>query len=58
MSDTKQEKQALFSKNGILKSSRWKGDRAVLEELLEEDKRYSVKDIDGILKAFYGKVVK
>lgn len=58
MSEAKQEKQALLGKTGILKSERWRGDRTVLEELLEDDKRYSVKDVDGILNAFYGKVVK
>jgi hypothetical protein len=55
----KEKKKILgFSKEKILESKKYQKNRDALSALLEEDKKYSYKQVDDILKNFYQKEVK
>ena len=48
----KKEKATKFSKAQILKAEKYKGQHDIIDALLAADKKYSLEDIDKIIKNF------
>ncbi len=52
-----EEIEVAFSKEQILKSSRYVDKRDILNALLEDDKRYRLKEVDTFISDFLKKEV-
>ncbi|BAK55907.1 hypothetical protein SFBM_0127 [Candidatus Arthromitus sp. SFB-mouse-Japan] len=52
-----EEIEVAFSKEQILKSSRYVDKRDILNALLEDDKRYKLKEVDTFISDFLKKEV-
>lgn len=52
-----EEIEVAFSKEQILKSSRYVDKRDILNALLEDDKRYKLKEVDMFISDFLKKEV-
>ena len=52
-----EEIEVAFSKEQILKSSRYVDKRDILTALLEDDKRYKLKEVDTFISDFLKKEV-
>ena len=48
----KKEKATKFSKAQILKSAKYKGQHDIVDALLAENEKYSIEDVDKIIKNF------
>lgn len=54
----KKTAEPVFFKRDLVKSKRYFGKRDILNALLEDEKQYTIKEVDSIINTFLKKEVK